>query len=76
MKEKDVEMSKEEKKLDLKPIAEKEGELKSWVGLQRPFLTVFCRTATAAATTAVSIMPHTGCIITRPVSYSQSWDSI
>jgi len=30
-------MSKEEKKRDLKPIAKKDRELKSWVGLQRTF---------------------------------------
>jgi len=30
-------MSKEEKKWDLKPIAKKDRELKSWVGLQRTF---------------------------------------
>ena len=43
-------MSKEEKKLDLKPIAKKERELKSWVGPQRPFVfPVFRRTAVAAA---------------------------
>ena len=34
---KDGEMSKEEKKWDLKPIAKRERELKSWVGLRRPF---------------------------------------
>jgi len=70
-------MSKEEKKWDLKPIAKKERELKSWVAPQRFFLFSLFFSQDCSCSAAVCFMPVTGCITTRrTVSDIQSWYSI